>query len=205
MLADFHAERIRLARETHQRLGQTLTALKWEAYRCADALEKSRSSDAAQRESMKQILGRIDELGQFSKELVGQLTPNILITLGLDAAIADAVRSFNKRTGAAARFQSAEKRAKLDLVYSAIVLETLNDLLSQLEKLPVADVTLSISKTQQLVAITVNVTKNRQQVKLPTLRRRLDLLQGQLVQIRNRSGLFVSLKLPIFSFNNAKS
>jgi signal transduction histidine kinase len=206
MLAELHAQRIRLAQETHQRLGQTLTALKWEAYRCVDSLEKSSRVDSSLRQSMKQIAGWIDDLGQFSKELVGQLTPNILITLGLEAAIADSVRSLNKRTGATARFESEEKRAQLDLVYSAIVLDIVNDLLRALEKSVITDVALAVSKHEQTLELTFHAAKLRGRFRVsPQLRYRLELLDGRLAQKRQRGSTSVRLRIPLLSFKSAQS
>lgn len=98
-------ERTRIARELHDQLGQSLTALKLDISWLARRL----SGDET-------VAGKIEEMKQFTDGIIQSvgrisagLRPGILDVLGLEAAINWQINEFIKRTGVA-----CELRARLD-------------------------------------------------------------------------------------------
>lgn len=88
-------ERMRVARELHDDLGQSLTALKMDVI---GLLEKSRHSpDAAP--MVERILRTIDSTVTAVQRISSELRPSLLDDLGLFAAIESEARLFEERTG----------------------------------------------------------------------------------------------------------
>jgi len=88
-------ERMRVARELHDDLGQSLTALKMDVI---GLLEKSRHSpDAAP--MVERILRTIDSTVTAVQRISSELRPSVLDDLGLFAAIESEARLFEERTG----------------------------------------------------------------------------------------------------------
>ena len=87
-------EKTRIAREIHDDLGGTLTALKMEAYRLAEKL--SGTSLLEYVESMTQLLN--NAVG-VTRRIISDLHPTIIDDLGLVAALEWQGMQFNKRTG----------------------------------------------------------------------------------------------------------
>ena len=91
-------EKASVAREIHDNLGSTLTALKMDAYWLAEEL--SANKDAAllieHVESMSQLL---DNAVDVTRRVITDLRPTILDDLGLQAALEWQAGQFHKRTG----------------------------------------------------------------------------------------------------------
>jgi len=88
-------ERMRVARELHDDLGQALTALKMDVI---GLLEKSRHSpDAAP--MVERILRTIDATVTAVQRISSELRPSVLDDLGLFAAIESEAQLFEERTG----------------------------------------------------------------------------------------------------------
>jgi PAS domain S-box-containing protein len=100
-------EKTRIAREIHDDLGGTLTALKMEAYWLSGKL--SGNEQAAQLlehvESMTQL---IDNAVSVTRRVISDLHPTILDDLGLVAALEWQSGQFHKRTGIACKVIGAE-------------------------------------------------------------------------------------------------
>ena len=101
-------EKTRIAREIHDDLGGTLTALKMETYRL-----RSRMSDCEQAgpllehvESMTQL---IDNAVGVTRRVISDLHPTILDDLGMIAALEWQCGQFSKRTGIACKVNGAEE------------------------------------------------------------------------------------------------
>src|SRR5206468_737254 len=109
-------ERTRIAREVHDELGQTLTALKidlaWLEKRMA---ELSDSDDLQQfEEKLKAQPGRVDAIIATVRKIATELRPPVLDDLGLEAAVEWQIQEFEKRTGISCRFHSGLKHLDLD-------------------------------------------------------------------------------------------
>lgn len=89
-------EKTRIAREVHDELGQTLTALKMELACLAHDVNKSSNGVPQRIQSMTQL---IDSTIEAVQRIATELRPQILDVLGLSEAIRWETREFEKRTG----------------------------------------------------------------------------------------------------------
>lgn len=95
-------ERIRLAREIHDELGQDLAALKMDLSWLGKRLEPRPHPIDAKIRSMH---GLVDETIRTVQRLCGELRPSLLDDLGLEAAIEWQAEEFQKRAGIACDVQ----------------------------------------------------------------------------------------------------
>ncbi|MBI5030956.1 MAG: PAS domain S-box protein [Chloroflexi bacterium] len=110
-------ERIRIAREIHDQLGQSLTAIKIDLSLFSKRLGDQEVS--LNRESLVQelyaIVKLIDQTIQEMRHIIQELRPEILDHLGLNAAIEWQVQDFQSRTGIACRYDLSIDDSELDL------------------------------------------------------------------------------------------
>ncbi len=114
-------ERTDIAREIHDELGQSLTALKFDLMnltRDIDGIEVRECSSILDR--MHLISGFIDELSEKVHKIAMELRPGILDHLGLSSAIEWQLRDFQKRTGISGEYTSAVKTAVNGEIATAI-------------------------------------------------------------------------------------
>lgn len=102
-------EKTRIAREIHDDLGGTLTALKMDVYRLAGKLSANeRTAPLLERvESMTQL---IDNAVGVTRRVISDLHPTILDDLGLVAALEWQCDQFRKRTGIACEVICADDK-----------------------------------------------------------------------------------------------
>lgn len=109
------AERIHLAREIHDDLGQALTGLRmdlvwvekhWPAPGTPDAAENAQAR-------LKSALQAVDAMVQRVRRLASELRPGILDDLGLVAALEWQAREWQERTGIACHFSSSHDQIAL--------------------------------------------------------------------------------------------
>jgi PAS domain S-box-containing protein len=96
-------ERIRIAREIHDDLGQALTALKVDLARLAAKLPREQPALV---ESVRVMIGVADAAIHSMRRIATDLRPPVLDDLGLMAALDWQAREFQERTGIACRFTS---------------------------------------------------------------------------------------------------
>jgi len=91
-------EKSRIAREVHDDLGGTLTALKMDVYWLASGLSASKEAKHLvwHIESMSQLL---DNAVSVTRRIISDLRPTLLDDLGLQAALEWQAEQFHKRTG----------------------------------------------------------------------------------------------------------
>lgn len=89
-------ERIQIARELHDQLGQALTAMKFDLARLTNQLGKN---DPALAEKTKIITAQMDTMIKTVRRIATELRPGMLDDLGLAASIEWQARDFEKRTG----------------------------------------------------------------------------------------------------------
>lgn len=106
-------EKASIAREIHDDLGGTLTAIKMEIYWLARGLPASKDSVPLfeRIESMSQLL---DDAVSVTRRVITELRPTILDDLGLLAAIEWQAAQFQKRTGIACRVNCIGDKGYLD-------------------------------------------------------------------------------------------
>jgi PAS domain S-box-containing protein len=102
-------EKTRIAREIHDDLGGTLTALKMEAYRLAGKLSGNQQ-EAPLLERVESMTQLIDSAVGVTRRVISDLHPTILDDLGLVAALEWQCGQFHKRTGIACKVIGAEDK-----------------------------------------------------------------------------------------------
>ncbi len=102
-------ERMRIAREIHDELGQVLTALKMDL-----AYLTVKKADPSLDEKTKPMLEMIDSTIQTVKRISSELRPGVLDDLGLIAAIEWQACEFQKRTGIECAVSFSPKHIILD-------------------------------------------------------------------------------------------
>ena len=103
-------ERTRIAREVHDELGGSLTALKMTLAR----VRKGREGDADLSTRLTDMRDQIDELVQTVRRVASDLRPPLLDDFGLVAALKWQVEEWERRTGIACQLDLALNEAKLD-------------------------------------------------------------------------------------------
>lgn len=88
-------ERIHIAREIHDELGQALTGLKFDI----NALAKGCASDPAVAERSANLGHAIDRIINSVRRIASGLRPEVLDEIGLSAAVEWQAREFSRRTG----------------------------------------------------------------------------------------------------------
>jgi len=108
-------ERTHIAREVHDELGQTLTALKMDlAWLDKRIAEISDSGDLEQFEAkIRELPGRVDAIIATVRKIATELRPPVLDDLGLEAAIEWQIQEFEKRTGIKCRYTGNSKHMDL--------------------------------------------------------------------------------------------
>ena len=102
-------ERLRIARELHDDLGQVLTALKMDLSGFVHRWPEPRLQH-----ELKPIVETVDEAIKSVRKILVQLRPEMLEDLGLKAALEWQVQEFQTRTGIDAQFVSALDSVELD-------------------------------------------------------------------------------------------
>lgn len=95
-------ERLRIAREVHDELGQALTAMKIE-------LQQVGLRDESLREPLRAIARSIDEVVDLVRRIAADLRPAILDDLGISAAIEQQLRRLRETTGIRTELAIAEE------------------------------------------------------------------------------------------------
>jgi signal transduction histidine kinase len=104
-------ERLNIAREIHDELGQMLTALKIDL----DFIKKRMPKDERLlHEKVEADLGLVDETIRSVKRICNELRPGILDHLGIVAALEWQSEEFQKRTGALCIFVSEDEDIEVD-------------------------------------------------------------------------------------------
>lgn len=104
------AERIHIAREMHDELGQLLTGFKMDVSWLAKKLNEK--DDPLLREKLAGMTGLVDESVKFVRKLAAELRPSILDDLGLIAALEWHSKEFEKRYNVTVDFQTQNEEIK---------------------------------------------------------------------------------------------
>ncbi|MGD0282630.1 MAG: PAS domain-containing sensor histidine kinase [Dissulfurispiraceae bacterium] len=114
-------ERTDIAREIHDELGQSLTALKFDLMNLTRDIDRLEGQEhSAIRDKMHLISGFIDELSNQVHKIAMELRPGILDHLGLSSAIEWQLQDFKKRTGISGEYTPAVKTAVNGEIATAI-------------------------------------------------------------------------------------
>jgi PAS domain S-box-containing protein len=111
LLSILEEERIRIARETHDELGQALTALK---IALAWIRQRLPADQKPVHDKADQMAHLIDTTVQAIRRIATELRPRVLDDLGLVAALEWHVREFQERTGVACAFTTSPEDIVVD-------------------------------------------------------------------------------------------
>ena len=111
LLSMLEEERTRIARETHDELGQALTALK---IALAWIRQRLPADQKPVHDKADQMAHLIDATVQAIRRIATELRPRVLDDLGLVAALEWHVREFQERTGIACAFTSSPEDIVVD-------------------------------------------------------------------------------------------
>ncbi|HEX4515055.1 MAG TPA: GAF domain-containing sensor histidine kinase, partial [Polyangiaceae bacterium] len=127
-------ERIGLARELHDTLGQALTALKMDVAWIARHVESGDLPREQLLEKAKTISATSDELIAVTRRISADLRPGVLDAFGLLAAFEWQVQEFSERTGIPCELTSNLGLAKLDRDTSTALFRVLQEALTNVAR-----------------------------------------------------------------------
>jgi PAS domain S-box-containing protein len=197
-------EKSRIARELHDELAQSLTALKMDSIWLRDHVPEG---DAAARDKLAQMLAMLDTAVASVRRIAADLRPLVLDDLGLVAAIEWAAQNFSQRTGVPCDLQVDET---LDLQEPhatgvfRIVQESLANVAKharatrvQVELRPVGG-QLLVRVQDDGIGFRPNAPRKPQSLGLVGLRERAQLLHGELkVDSTLGAGTRVEARIPL--------
>lgn len=146
-------ERMSIAREIHDELGQVLTAMKMDMSWLKNRLPDDRPG---LRKKAEEILSLIDDTIQTVKRISSELRPGVLDDLGLPAAIEWATREFERRTGIRCEFSSEPDTLSLDRNRATTIFRVLQESLTNVARHSQAtDVKVSLMERDGEVVLSV--------------------------------------------------
>src|SRR5687768_13690866 len=123
-------ERIHIAREIHDELGQALTGLKFDI----NALAKGCSADPAVAERTANLGQAIDRIINSVRRIASGLRPEVLDEIGLSAAVEWQAREFQRRTGVRCLVEISEGFADPDKERSTALFRIFQELLTNVAR-----------------------------------------------------------------------
>ncbi len=198
-------ERMFMAREIHDELGQQLTALKMDTYWLS---RKIAVEENAQHEKLKQMVELIDGTVKTIRRISSDLRPGVLDDLGLVAAIEWQSNEFEKRTGIKIHFSSSRTELELDNKKATGVFRIYQETLTNVMRHAQAtSLTTSLFKNEEFLFLTVRDNgkgfdtqdkTNKKTLGLMGMSERAIMFGGSLtIESSPGKGTLVSLKMPI--------
>ncbi|HXE43366.1 MAG TPA: histidine kinase [Candidatus Baltobacteraceae bacterium] len=197
-------ERIKIAREIHDELGQQLTGLKLQLTWLDNRLPKK---SRMLHEKAKTMASGIDETIQAVRRIATELRPGVLDSAGLVAAIEWQASEFQKKTGIQCRVHSSVRETiwnqELNTTFFRIFQETLTNIIRHANATKV-DVRFMETANQFVLEIRDNgrgisseEINNTKSIGLLGMRERATLLGGE-VRLRGepKRGTTVSVRIP---------
>ncbi|MBT3184126.1 MAG: sensor histidine kinase [Nitrospina sp.] len=149
-------ERLRVAREIHDELGQVLTTLKLEISLLEEGLPKDSELEP---EIFPSILSHIDGAIQTVKKVSGELRPFILDNLGILEAVEWEMRQFEKRTRIQCELHLDYDDSKLELDKAVTVFRIFQETLTNIVRHANAS-KVSLSLTQESGCLVLTIVDN---------------------------------------------
>jgi signal transduction histidine kinase len=128
-------ERIRIAREIHDQVGQVLTAVKMDLALLDRKLNNAPRVPVAEvKADVAGTIQLVDKTIHTMREIIRELRPEILDHLGLSAAIEWQLQEFQTRTGIACQFDTTLDEVNLDLDRSTAVFRIFQETLTNIAR-----------------------------------------------------------------------
>ena len=125
-------ERMRIAREVHDELGQSLTGLKLELGSLSRRIEKGQTIELLGAE-LSSLGQSVDTIIKSVREIAMELRPGVLDSLGLDAAVEWRAEDFQRRSGIRCRLERLD-RVALDAGRSTCMFRVLQEALTNVAR-----------------------------------------------------------------------
>ena len=197
-------EKARLARELHDELAQSLTALKMDAIWVRDHLPAGGQAAASKLEAM---LAMLDTTVAATRRIAADLRPLLLDDLGLVAAVEWLVQSFNQRSGVVCSLSVDEEMA-LHEPYATAVFRILQEALANVGKHAKASkAAVAFERTDDAVTLVVSDDgqgfsptgpRKPESLGLMGLRERTRLLKGSMtIDSAPGSGTRIAVRIPV--------
>jgi PAS domain S-box-containing protein len=197
-------EKARIARELHDELAQSLTALKMDTVWLRDQLQKDPVAATAR---LNEMLTMLDTAVASTRRIAADLRPLVLDDLGLLAAIEWLVQNFTHRTGVACTLQ-ADDELELGEPYATGVFRIIQESLANVAKharasrvqvrLEQRSAELVLSVQDDGVGFQPAAPRKPQSLGLAGVRERAHLLRGQLdVDSAPGAGTRVHARIPL--------
>jgi signal transduction histidine kinase len=203
-------ERTGIAREIHDELGQSLTALKMDiAWIDRRASSPSGELDRAElHEKLATMSALTDEVIQQVRRISAELRPGVLDDLGLVAAIEWQAQEFEERTGTACVVRSNRSDANVDRSLATAVFRIFQEALTNITRhaaakrvevaIAIDDAALSLDVRDDGAGITVEAAQSRKSLGLLGMRERAHRFGGSLVvEAAAPQGTRVALRVPL--------
>lgn len=197
-------EKTRIARELHDELAQSLTALKMDAIWVRDQLPEGAQAAAAK---LGEMLAMLDTTVAATRRIASDLRPLLLDDLGLAPAIEWLVQNFSQRSGVACTL-SVDDEVELHEPYATAVFRIVQESLANVAKHAEASrVEVKIERTPE--AVTLHVADNGRgfspaaprspnSLGLLGLRERAQLLKGAVtIDSQPGQGTRIDVRIPV--------
>ncbi len=204
------AEKTRVARELHDELAQSLTALKMDAIWVRDNLP---SGAQAATGKLGEMLVMIDTTVAATRRIAADLRPLMLDDLGLVPAVQWLIQGFTQRSGVPCSL-SVDEETELREPYATAVFRILQEALANIGKHAQADsVTVEIERQADTVMLVVtddgrgflaSQPRRPESLGLMGLRERVRLLKGMIViDSQPGRGTCISVRIPLLEAGGA--
>jgi signal transduction histidine kinase len=200
LLSTQEKERVRIAREVHDELGQALTALKID-------LQQLGSRHESVQEPVRSVGRTIDQIIDLVRRIASDLRPAILDDLGIMAALQQQLRRLRETTGIKTTL-TVSVEPQLDMLTGVTLYRIAQESLANVVRHSGAsevEVSLTIMNGDAVLAIrdngcgmTPEQIANARSLGLLGIRERAELLAGSMsIQSRPGEGTLLTVKLPM--------
>ena len=199
------AERIKIAREIHDELGQQLTTLKMDT-----SLLKKRIplQNKKAHDKIEMMISMLDNTVKTVRRIATELRPNVLDDVGLMEALAWQSREFNIRTGIKCKFKSPKFKMKFDKKLSTEVFRIYQEILTNVSRharateinssLEIIDNNIILKVRDNGTGFSESGIKNKNTLGLLGMRERAAMLNGKLtINSVKGQGTTIHLELPL--------
>lgn len=200
-------ERISIAREIHDELGQQLTVLKMDI---SWLNKKLSNKDERIQKKMDDLLSVVDTTVKTVRRISSELRPSVLDNIGLLPALEWHCQEFQKRSGIATTFKTTLEELKLPSKITTGVFRILQESLTNVARHAGAtrvDAGVKIQKGQLIMTITdngrgfiTNGIENKKTLGILGMRERVDLMGGEFKMISTPGkGTTITVSIPVSS------
>ncbi len=202
-------ERVEIARELHDNLGQNLSAIKMDICMLIKKLSEMEGSDKAveafaQARSMTPM---IDQTIDMVRKISGELRPQLLEELGLIPAIERYLEEFQNRSGISCKLSLNVKTVKVDRTHAVGIFRIIQEALTNVMRHAKAtSISIRITKNKESfileiedngIGIKTNKINNIKSIGILGMRERAMLIGGELsITSKRGSGTMITLAIP---------